>query len=82
MTNPKIKIYIKEEKHNTLYIEDNAGGVDKNILDKIFDPYFTTKCNYGTGIGLYMTKLIIEEKMNGEIKVENSIKGAIFSITV
>ncbi|MFV0562293.1 cache domain-containing protein [Malaciobacter mytili] len=82
VTNPKIKIYIKEEKHNTLYIEDNAGGVDKNILDKIFDPYFTTKGNYGTGIGLYMTKLIIEEKMNGEIKVENSIKGAIFSITV
>ncbi len=78
--NPLIKIYIKDKC--TLCIEDNALGVDKEIIDKIFDPYFTTKFEYGTGIGLYMTKLIVEEKMDGSIYVENSNEGAIFSIKV
>jgi PAS domain S-box-containing protein len=82
ITNPSIKIYIKNREKPILYIEDNAGGVDSEIIHKIFDPYFTTKFDYGTGIGLYMTKLIIEEKMNGFIKVENANKGAIFSIEV
>ncbi len=68
--NPKIKIYLDIKEEIRLCIEDNAGGVDKEIIDKIFDPYFTTKYEYGTGIGLYMTKLIIEEKMNGTINVK------------
>ena len=78
--NPQIRIYLKNT--DTLCIEDNAGGVDKEIIDKIFDPYFTTKYDYGTGIGLYMTKLIIEEKMHGTIDVKNSENGAVFSIKV
>ncbi len=82
IANPKIKIYLDDDKGTKLCIEDNARGVDKEIIDKIFDPYFTTKYDYGTGIGLYMTKLIIEEKMNGEIGVKNSKQGAIFSIKV
>ena len=49
---------------------------------KIFDPYFTTKYEYGTGIGLYMTKLIIEDKMNGQILVSNTKYGARFVITI
>ena len=81
--NAKIKVYVKEVKDDiVLYIEDNAGGIDTSIIDKIFDPYFTTKYEYGTGIGLYMTKLIIEEKMNGTIKVENLNNGAVFSIKI
>ncbi|MAD42006.1 MAG: histidine kinase [Arcobacter sp.] len=80
--NPKIKIYLDDSKETKLCIEDNAGGVNKEIINKIFDPYFTTKYDYGTGIGLYMTKLIIEEKMNGNINVRNSKEGAIFSITI
>ncbi len=80
--NPKIDIYLDDIKEVKLCIEDNAGGVDKEIIDKIFDPYFTTKYDYGTGIGLYMTKLIIEEKMNGTISVNNSKEGAVFSIKV
>ena len=79
---PKINIYLDKNENSQLCIEDNAGGVDKEIINKIFDPYFTTKYDYGTGIGLYMTKLIIEEKMNGTISVQNSKNGAIFSIKI
>ena len=80
--NPKIKIYIEDKDSPIVYIEDNAGGIDSKIKDKIFDPYFTTKYEYGTGIGLYMTKIIIEEKMNGNISVENKNDGALFSIKI
>ena len=79
--NPKINISFDEE-NMSLSIEDNAGGIDDSIIDKIFDPYFTTKFEYGTGIGLYMTKLIIENKMDGRISVENSTLGARFIIKV
>jgi len=80
--NPIIKIYLDKTKKNRLCIEDNAGGIPKDIIDKIFDPYFTTKYEYGTGIGLYMTKLIIENKMNGSIHAVNSPKGAVFTIEI
>ncbi|NQY22231.1 MAG: PAS domain-containing sensor histidine kinase, partial [Campylobacteraceae bacterium] len=78
--NPEITITLLE--NDNLQIEDNAGGVDEKIIDKIFDPYFTTKFEYGTGIGLYMTKLIIENKMNGLINIKNSYKGAVFTIKI
>ncbi|MGB5920397.1 cache domain-containing protein [Arcobacter sp.] len=80
--NPQIKIYAQKNEKLCLHIEDNAGGIEDSIINKIFDPYFTTKYEYGTGIGLYMTKMIIEEKMNGTIRVKNSNNGAIFSIEI
>jgi len=83
INNPKIKVYNKMvDGKETLFIEDNAGGIEEDILNRIFEPYFTTKRDYGTGIGLYMTKLIIEEKMKGSISVENSKNGAVFAIRV
>ena len=82
IVNLKINIYLEIKEKISLCIEDNAGGINKDIIDKIFDPYFTTKYEYGTGIGLYMTKLIIEEKMNGQILVFNTKKGAKFTITI
>lgn len=81
---PQINIKIFTNKtYGCLTIEDNGGGIPKNIMEKIFEPYFTTKSNdKGTGIGLYMSKTIIENHMNGKLKVENSENGAIFTIQV
>lgn len=73
----------KDENKNVVSICDNGGGIKADIMDKIFDPYFTTKHAYqGTGIGLYMTKMIIEKNMNGNISLSNKGSGACFKVTV
>lgn len=64
-----------------LELEDNGGGIPETILDRIFEPYYTTKeQGKGTGIGLYMSKVIIENNMKGHIHARNGEKGAVFSI--
>ncbi|OGU17855.1 MAG: hypothetical protein A2076_15085 [Geobacteraceae bacterium GWC2_53_11] len=64
-------------------IADNAGGIPEQIVDKIFDPYFTTKGpDKGTGVGLFMSKAIIEKNMNGRLTVRNTAEGAEFRIEV
>ena len=82
-----IEIY-KENDKSIFSIKDNAGGIPIENIEKIFEPYFTTKGDEGTGIGLHMSKEIIQNHMNGELKVENSTfdyqgkeyKGAKFTI--
>lgn len=66
-----------------LEVGDNAGGISPDIIDKLFEPYFTTKKDEdGTGLGLYICKTIIERKMSGYIDVKNDENGAVFSIII
>ncbi len=79
-----IQIDLFETDDNViLRISDNAGGIKKEDIHRIFDPYFTTKHkSMGTGLGLYISKMIIEKNMNGILSVKNANKGATFSITM
>jgi len=80
--NKYISVVVKEGKKNTIIkVIDNAGGIPNSILNKIFNPYFTTKeQGEGTGIGLYMTKIIIEKHFKGSISATNNDDGAVFTL--
>lgn len=82
ITNPNIHISLKKDTQNLyLKIHDNAGGISIEPIEKVFEPYFTTKEESGgTGIGLYMSKLIIEKSMGGILYVKNDKNGALFTI--
>lgn len=84
LENLKIEISLKRESSDVvLSIADNAGGIKKDILNKIFNPYFTTKHqSMGTGLGLYIAKMIIEDNMSGTLKAINGKDGAIFTIRI
>ncbi len=78
--NPEITIKVTD---NTILISDNGGGIKENILDNIFEPYFSTKNEMnGTGLGLYMSKLIVEKHHNGTLSVENIDGGVCFKISL
>jgi len=75
-----VKVY-DDDKYVNTDISDNGTGIDEEILPNIFDPYFTTKDEKtGTGLGLYMSKMIIEKHLNGKIEVSNKGKGICFSV--
>lgn len=78
--NGRVEIVIgQDEVQAYVSIRDNGGGVEGDVIEKIFDPYFTTR-EKGTGIGLYMSKMIIENNMNGRIEVRNTHDGAEFRV--
>jgi C4-dicarboxylate-specific signal transduction histidine kinase len=81
---PRIDISIfRSDENSVVTITDNGGGIGVDILPKIFDPYFTTKeKTQGTGIGLYMSKIIIEQNMGGSLSVQNVDGGVAFRIEV
>ncbi len=84
ITDPKVVISIREADGKSLVtVSDNAGGIPGEIMEKIFDPYFTTKGpDKGTGLGLYMAKVILEQKMKGKLRVSNTDRGAEFRMEV
>jgi len=81
---PRIEIRaFMENGKAVVTVEDNGGGVPENIIDRVFDPYFTTKTRKkGAGIGLYMSKMIIEKNMYGELTAKNTDGGAEFRIEI
>jgi len=80
--NQFIKIKLSRiEKNIELSIEDNGGGIDKNIFPKIFEPYYSTKSlTQGSGLGLYIVKMIIQNSMDGSVEAQNTQDGAKFII--
>lgn len=69
------------KSHITIFIEDNGGGIKDDVLPRIFEPYYSTKKKKnGTGLGLFMSKTIVEEHLNGKLTVDNTSEGAIFKI--
>lgn len=79
----KIEIFIKQEQeHLLIYIQDNGDGISENNIEYIFEPYFSTKGKNGTGLGLYMSQMIIQKQFDGEIRVESSSKGTTFIIDI
>ena len=82
--NPMVTITLDSENDKAVVIiSDNAGGIPEEIMGKIFDPYFTTKGpQAGTGVGLFMSKTIIEKNMGGRLSVRNRDNGAEFRIEV
>ncbi len=80
--NPKIYLTIDSKKNKSFVtIKDNAGGINPDYFDTLFDPYFSTK-DSGTGLGLYISKYIIEKNMGGELSVKNDKDGAVFKIVL
>jgi PAS domain S-box-containing protein len=80
------RIRITLEEKNDFYsivIEDNAGGIPEPYLEKIFEPYFTTKHkSQGTGLGLYIAKMLMQDALEGDLLVSNTSQGAAFEILI
>lgn len=80
-----LKVIIESRKDEVaLHIWDNGGGIDPKVIDKIFEPYFTTKEFGGgnSGVGLYMAKMIVEASLHGKLSVKNDHGGAKFTIVI
>ena len=76
IASPKIIIEITNK---SVSVSDNAGGIHLNNIEQIFEPYSSTK-EQGMGIGIYMSKIIIEHNMHGKLEVDSSLGGAVFRV--
>ncbi|MEA3290419.1 MAG: PAS domain-containing sensor histidine kinase [Campylobacterota bacterium] len=82
--NIQVISYLSENNDNVIFeVIDNAGGIPSIIVNRIFEPYFSTKKNKnGTGLGLYMCKMIVEKNAHGLLSVHNKDNGSVFKITL
>ena len=81
--NPKIILSVKEKTDTiVITVQDNAGGIKEEDITRIFEPYFSTKGKNGTGLGLYMSQMIIQKQFDGKIDVSSSDKGSFFSVEI
>ncbi len=80
---PKITIYTEDKADKLLiFVKDNANGISDENVVKIFEPYFSTKGKNGTGLGLYMSQMIVQKQFHGDISVETSPEGSIFRVEI
>ena len=80
---PKINVCVEDSDNKILiFIRDNAGGISDDNLPHIFEPYFSTKAKNGTGLGLYMSQVIVEKQFDGKISVETSSSGTTFIVEI
>ena len=78
----KVSASYENEKYQ-INIEDNGGGIEKEIIGKVFDPYFTTKHqSMGTGMGLSICQFIVTNNLGGIITTNNALLGAKFTISI
>jgi C4-dicarboxylate-specific signal transduction histidine kinase len=84
IADPKVRIETSQfDDTFMIRVVDNGGGIPANIIDKVFDPYFSTKKDKnGTGLGLYVSKTIVEDHCQGKLSVANNEDGVIFSIVL
>ncbi|MBU1659270.1 ABC transporter substrate-binding protein [bacterium] len=81
--NKKITLYAQSKDENVcICVEDNGSGILEQDLNKLFEPYFSTKGKNGTGLGLYMSQMIIEKQFNGKINVQSSQEGSLFIVEI
>ena len=82
ITKKEIRVHVSQRDNDCIIeVGDNAGGIEENVIQRLFEPYFTTKeQGKGTGLGLYMSKKILDTNLNGSINVINSGNGALFTI--
>ena len=78
-----IIVISQKNAQGVISVEDNGGGIQEDIMESIFEPYFSTKfASHGTGIGLYMGKNIVNKRFNGSLRVHNTHKGCCFTIEI
>jgi C4-dicarboxylate-specific signal transduction histidine kinase len=84
IVNPEVIVDFTEQNGEIkIYIKDNGGGIENDIMDRIFEPYFTTKFKSdATGVGLYMSKMIIEDSIGGKLSLKNFKDGVLASIAI